>query len=116
MSFAFKWTEMAEEQYRELKAAAEQTKANRLRDKRSKSSKAEGLFKQVCEALKKLRENPRHPGLNSHPYSDLQHPFDPIEKVWESYAQNDTPGAYRIFWSYGPGRAEITLIAITPHP
>lgn len=36
--------------------------------------------------------------------------------VFESYAQNKTPGAYRIFWTYGPSKAEITILAITPHP
>ena len=31
-------------------------------------------------------------------------------------AENNTPAAYRIFWFYGPGKKEITIIAITPHP
>jgi hypothetical protein len=45
------------------------------------------------------------------------------EKVFEAYAQNDTPGAYRIFWHYGPDEVVgkkrtpvITVVAITPHP
>jgi hypothetical protein len=45
------------------------------------------------------------------------------EKVFEAYAQNDTPGAYRIFWHYGPDEgsgnkriAVITVVAIIPHP
>jgi hypothetical protein len=36
--------------------------------------------------------------------------------MFEAYAQNDTPGAYRIMWCYGPGKGEITIVAITPHP
>jgi len=38
------------------------------------------------------------------------------EKVFEAYVQNKTPGAYRLFWCYGPDKGQITLIAITPHP
>jgi hypothetical protein len=38
------------------------------------------------------------------------------EEVFEAYAENNTPGAYRIFWHYGPGKDVITIIAITPHP
>jgi hypothetical protein len=45
------------------------------------------------------------------------------EKVFEAYAQNNTPGAYRIFWQYGPDEAKgkkripiIIVVAITPHP
>ena len=117
MPFKLKWTEEASEQYAKLKSDAETVKKNCAAVKRSKSSKQEGLFKkQVCKAIGKLRENPRDPGLNSHPYSDLDHPFDPSEKVWESYVQNDTPAAYRIFWGYGPWRGHITIISITSHP
>jgi len=40
-------------------------------------------------------------------------------KVWDSYVENKTPGAWRIFWHYGPDEADqkvITILAITPHP
>ena len=43
-------------------------------------------------------------------------PFAPKEPVFEAYAENQTPGAYRIFWCYGPDKKQITIIAITPHP
>ncbi|MGA3085008.1 MAG: hypothetical protein ABSE95_09445 [Thermodesulfobacteriota bacterium] len=33
-----------------------------------------------------------------------------------TYAQDNTPAAYRLFWSYGPTKEQITIIAITPHP
>jgi hypothetical protein len=59
-------------------------------------------------------QGPRYPGLNSHPYSSLQGPNG--EDVWESYAENKTPAAFRVFWYYGPGRGVITVVAITPHP
>ena len=116
MPFQLKWTVEADETYKGLKDAAEQGAENRSKKKRAKKSKQEGLFKQVAKAISNLKQNPRHPSLNCHEYSELQHPYDPKEKVWEAYAQNDTPGAYRVFWCYGPGREYLTIIAITPHP
>jgi len=38
------------------------------------------------------------------------------EKVFEAYAENDTPGAYRILFYYGPSRGKITIYTIFPHP
>jgi hypothetical protein len=70
--------------------------------------------KAVESALGKLQSNPRYPGLNTHKFDGLQGPND--EDVFEAYAENNTPGAYRIFWVYGPGKDVITIIAITPHP
>jgi hypothetical protein len=70
----------------------------------------------VAKAVRQLAENPRHSSLNTHEYDSLDHPFDPKAKVFGAYAQNNTPGAYRIFWCYGPEKGEMTIIAITPHP
>lgn len=117
--FTLTWTPEADQRYRELKSNAERSLQSRKakgKKKGAKDSKTEGLFKQVQKALKLLRENPRHPSLHTHEYHSLKHPFNKKEKVFEAYAQNDTPGAYRLFWCYGPGKNEITLIAITPHP
>lgn len=75
-----------------------------------------GLLRQVKKSLGYLQTNPRHPSLNTHPYSSIENPFEPSQKVFEAYAQNRTPGAYRVFWCYGPQKDEITIIAITPHP
>jgi len=116
MAFLLKWVPRSDQEYKTLKAAAEGAEAGRKAQGRTKSSKAEGLFKQVNKCLRLLRENPRHPGLQSHEYHSLSHPFGTDDKVWESYIQNQTPGAYRIFWCYGPGTGEVTIIAITPHP
>ena len=71
-------------------------------------------LKAVRKTLGYLETNPRHPGLNTHKYSALQGPQG--EEVFEAYAENKTPAAYRIFWYYGPNKREITIIAITPHP
>jgi hypothetical protein len=68
----------------------------------------------VRRALGHLERNPRHPGLNTHKYTSISGPNG--EEVFEAYAENQTPAAYRIFWIYGPGKNVLTVIAITPHP
>lgn len=68
----------------------------------------------VRNALGRLQSNPRHPGLKTHKYSSLSGPDG--EEIFEAYAENNTPAAYRIFWFYGPRKKEITIVAITPHP
>ncbi|MBS1992671.1 MAG: hypothetical protein JSS86_11050 [Cyanobacteria bacterium SZAS LIN-2] len=83
-------------------------------DLKSSKSKA-AIFKAVAKALRLIAENPKHPGLNTHEYSSLEGPHG--VKVYEAYAQNKTPGAYRIFFCYHPPKSnKITVIAITPHP
>jgi hypothetical protein len=111
-----RWTRAARRQFDELQAASQRAEENAVESGRTKSSKAEGLFNQVCKTVRLLSENPRHPGLQTHEYYSLKHPFDPKAKVFEAYVQQHTPGAYRLFWCYGPGAGEITIIAITPHP
>jgi len=76
----------------------------------------EGLVKQVKKSLGYLQHNPKHPSLQTHPYTSIENPYNPKEKVFEAYAQNKTPSAYRIFWCYGPNKGQLTIIAITPHP
>ena len=71
-------------------------------------------FKSVCKALGYLASNPRHPSLSTHEYTSLSAKLG--SKVFEAYAENQTPGAYRIFWCYGPGRSHITVLAVTAHP
>jgi hypothetical protein len=71
-------------------------------------------LKAVRKAIAYLQQNPRHPGLNTHKFNSKQGQNG--EEVFEAYAENNTPGAYRIFWHYGPGKDAITIIAITPHP
>ena len=71
-------------------------------------------LKSVQKALGLLQTNRRHPSLHTHKYESLRGPRG--EEVFEAYAENRTPAAYRIFWFYGPGKDEITIVAITPHP
>ena len=93
-------------------------------------------YKAVSKALRLLAENPRHPGLQTHQWKGNVCPHG--DKLWEAYAENQTPGAYRIFFCYPPEppagaskssvavpgeRSEdpprpkrILILAITPHP
>lgn len=71
-------------------------------------------LKAVRKALGYLELNPRHSALNTHEFASLQGAKG--EKVFEAYAENQTPAAYRIFWHYGPGKDTLTIIAITAHP
>jgi hypothetical protein len=113
MSFAILWLPDSAAQYAKIRGDA---LAGQLSEGKSKSNKAQGLFKQVHKCIQQLSVSPRHPGLKTHEYHGMPHPFDENQKVFEAYAQNRTPGAYRVFWCYGPGRNQITIIAITPHP
>ncbi|MCX5794462.1 MAG: hypothetical protein NTY77_03055 [Elusimicrobia bacterium] len=72
------------------------------------------VWKAVCKTLALLETNLRHPSLNTHKFLGLRGPNG--QEVFEAYAQQATPGAYRVFWCYGPGKGQITIIAITPHP
>ncbi len=94
--------------------------SRQLRSLESNPAK-QGTYKQVLKTLGLLEINPSHSGLNTHEYSSLRGMND--ERVWEAYAQNRTPGAYRIFFHYGPDEKKgskrmpvLTIVAITPHP
>lgn|GEM_PF-178664 len=71
------------------------------------------VYKAVSKALAYLGADTRHSGLNTHTFHDMYGPKG--EKVFEAYAQNHTPGAYRIFFYYGDG-GKLTIQAITSHP
>jgi hypothetical protein len=114
--FALIWMPEAKTAYDDLKSKAEASLVSRQKKRKTKSSRDEGLFKQVYKTVALLASNPKHPGLQTHDYHSLLHPYDPKQKIFEAYAQNQTPSAYRVFWCYGPGKQQITLIAITPHP
>ena len=116
MPFTLRWTAEAADGYRRLETQAEASLKNRERNQRAKAGKAEGLFKQIEKCVRLLAANPRHPGLNTHEYDSIENPYDRKQKVFDAYAQNQTPGAYRVFWCYGPGKGEITIITITAHP
>ena len=72
------------------------------------------LSKKLSKAVRLLASDPRHPGLRSHEIEALTRRVG--ARVFESYLENNTPSAARIFWTFGPGRGVITVIAIEPHP
>jgi hypothetical protein len=72
------------------------------------------LYKKWGSAVKKLAMNPHYPSLNSHEIEPLSRRYG--MKVWESYLENNTSGARRMFWIYGPNQMEITIIGLDPHP
>jgi len=72
------------------------------------------ILKDVRKTLGFMEVNLRHPSLNTHEYKSLKGPNG--EKIFEAYAQQKTSSAYRILWHYGPGKKEITIIAVIPHP
>jgi len=84
-----------------------------LRELENNSSKKKALLA-VQKCLGWLETNLRYPSLNTHEFRSLQGPCG--EKVFEAYAQQKTPGAYRVFWYYGPEKEMTTIVAITPHP
>jgi hypothetical protein len=114
--FTIKWSIPARKTYDDLKDAADASLQARKRKVKPKSSQAEGLFKQVHKTITQLVNNPKHPSLHTHAYGDIDHPFEKKGKVFEAYAQNRTPCAYRVFWCYGPGKGELTIVLIAPHP
>ena len=63
-------------------------------------------------SMRRRRSQPHRPEA----FELLHRPLNPAEKVFEAYAQNRTPGAYRVFWCYGPQQGQIIIVAITPHP
>lgn len=96
--FEIEWTQAAEDTFNQLKNDASQEKR----------------YKAVKKTIHFLAENPRHNSLQTHEFFSLRGPND--EKVFEAYAEQTTPAAYRVFWYYGPEKGKITIIAITPHP
>ena len=88
--------------------------ANAQLDELERNASLKKRFKAVTKTLGYLEVNPRHPSLNTHKYNSLQGPKN--EEVFEAYAENRTPAAYRIFWYYGPSKKQTTILAITKHP
>jgi hypothetical protein len=72
------------------------------------------LYKKFLKALSLLAQNPRHNSLQSHEIEVLSRRVG--YKVWQSYLENNTPSAGRIFWGYGPEQGTITIFALEPHP
>jgi hypothetical protein len=96
--FEINYTEEAEQQLLDLE-----------NDKSKKN-----IYKAIAKTLGLMEMDLRHPSLNTHEYTGLSR--ERGYKVFESYAQNKTPGVYRVFWYYGPKKQEITIASIIPNP
>jgi len=91
-------------------------------NKLANTPSSRGVYRQVLKTLGLLETNLRAKSLQTHEYQSLAQRYG--EKVFEAYAQQNTPAAYRVFWHYGPDEKDskgkrvpvITIIAITPHP
>ncbi len=105
--------------YRELRFAPA---ANEQLSSIEKDPSLKGVLKQVRKTLGYLQTNLRAKSLQNHEFVSLSRRYG--QKVFEAYVQQDTPGAYRTFWHYGPDemdgdgkrKAIITVVLITPHP
>ncbi len=81
-----------------------------------------GVLKQVRKMLGYLETNLEAKSLRTHPHDSLSRRYR--VKVFQSYVQHKTPGAYRAFWHFGPDEINeegvpvpiITVLDITPHP
>jgi hypothetical protein len=71
-------------------------------------------YKAVSKALRLLASNPRHHGLNTHVWDSRKCSHG--DKLFEAYAENNTPAAYRIFWCYAPGGTALLIDSVTAHP
>jgi len=88
-----------------------------MREKRAKgelNSHELKTLKKLVKTFYHLSINPKHPGLCSHEIEPLSKKAG--FKIWESYVENHTPAAGRIFWAYGPGKNEISILGFEPHP
>ena len=61
-----------------------------------------------------LSAAPGYPSLQTHEIEPLSRRYG--MKVWQSYLENKTSGAMRMYWVYGPDRTDITIIGLEPHP
>ena len=78
------------------------------------SKNEKDLFLKWGKALRFLSQDPKYPSLNTHEISELTSRYG--IKVWQSYLENNTPRARRMYWVYGPEQNDITIIGLEPHP
>lgn len=79
-----------------------------------------GLLDQVRKTLGLLETNLRHPSLQTHEHHRMSREVG--QKVFEAYAQQKTPAAYRVFFVYGPdikvgnkNVPRLTVVSIARH-
>ncbi len=96
--------------------------ANEEYDKLKSGTALKGILKQVNKTLGYLETNLKSKSLQTHEFESLTKRYG--IKIFEAYAQQNTPSAYRVFWHYGPDEIDekgnripiITIVGITSHP
>ena len=78
------------------------------------NKKDEELYMKWGSALKKVSADPMYPSLHTHEIEPLSRRYG--MKVWQSYLENKTSKARRMYWVYGPDQKDITIIGLEPHP
>ena len=76
------------------------------------TKKEERLYKKWGKTMKLLAADPMYPSLQTHEIEPLSRRYG--MKVWQSYLENKTSSAMRMFWVYGPNQKEITIIGLSP--
>ncbi len=71
--------------------------------------KEEQLYKKWGKALKLLSADPGYPSLQTHEIEPLSRRYG--MKVWQSYLENKTSGAMRMYWVYGIKEQKIQTLA-----
>ena len=95
-----------------MAAAWDNLSTRKLEGKLDKNE--EKFFKKFVKVLGFLQANPRHNSLQTHEIDDLTNKYG--FKVFQSYLENNTPAAGRVLWTYGPDKADITILGVEPHP
>ena len=70
--------------------------------------KEEQLYKKWGKALKLLSADPGYPSLQTHEIEPLSKRYG--MKVWQSYLENKTSSAMRMYWVYGRIRKTLRLL------
>ena len=78
------------------------------------SKKELALYNKWGKAMRLLSKDPSYPSLHTHDIEPLTKRYG--VKVWQSYLENNTSRAMRMYWVYGPDRQDITIIGLEPHP
>jgi hypothetical protein len=83
MASSLVWDTQAATKYKELEESAKKSMETRKKSGKTKASKAEGLFKQVQKCIRFLRNDPRHPSLETHEFKSLTNPYDRVPRISE---------------------------------
>lgn len=77
------------------------------------SARLREKFKKAKKAIRMMREaGPAYPSFCTHQMNDLKGPGD--ETIWNSYVENNTSQAWRMYWIRRPDGA-IQIVSIGPH-